>query len=320
MKRKSLISSIFAVSLGLGLLAGCGGSQPVEYTMATGGVSGTYYPLGSAMCQVFNEYVADAKFSATASGASVENCNLLNSGEAALAIVQNDMLDYAYNGTEAFAGKKLENVAVIASLYPEIIQLVVDADSGINDITDLPGKKISIGAPGSGVEANAQQIFDMAGVSADDVQVHSLSFSESADNLKEKLIDGFFVTSGIPNASVQNIAESNQFRLISFSEALRGRLIETYPFYSTTEIPPGTYSSQTEAISTVAVKAVLACSKDLPEETVYNITKSLFENAPELASMHAKGRELSVELALDGLSTPLHPGAEKYYKEIGVLQ
>lgn len=323
MKHKRMAIAAVALSVAAVLTAGCGQTaQKANYILATGGTSGTYYPFGGAMCQIFNEKVDNVNFTAQSTGASVENCKLIESGEAEFALIQNDMIDYAYNGTEVFAedGEKLQNLRVIASLYPEVIQLVVSESSGIKNVTDLKGKKISVGAAGSGTEANARHITEAAGLSYDDMTISYLSFAESADNIKDGHIDGAFVTAGIPNAAIQDVAAQNKIRIVTMDSGISAKVIASHPFYSYFNVPTNTYNNQTDAADTVAVLATLVVSKDVPEDTVYKITKALFENQSELAVAHAKGGELSLDTALNGISIPLHPGSEKYYKEAGVLK
>lgn len=286
--------------------------------LATGGTTGTYYPFGGAMAQIFNTKIENMNVTAQSTGASVENCKLLGKNEAELAILQNDMLDYAYNGAEAFADNKIPNLRGIAKLYPEIVQIV--AVDGINSIKDLKGKKVSVGAPGSGVEANARQILEAANLTYDDMTVSYLSFAESADAYKDKHIDAFFVTSGIPNASIQDIAAMNPVSLVSLTDEAISSLIDKYPFFVEYTIPANTYNGQKNDVKTVAVLACLATNSEAAEDVIYNITKALFENQPELAAAHAKGAEIKLEEAINGMSVPLHPGAEKYYKEKGILK
>jgi TRAP transporter TAXI family solute receptor len=309
--------SILLVLILLLTMAACAKPQ-TNLILATGGTTGTYYPFGGAMAQIFNSKIENMNVTAQATGASVENCKLLGKNEAELAILQNDMLDYAYNGTEAFAEGKIGNLRGIAKLYPEIIQIV--ATDGIESVKDLAGKKVSVGAPGSGVEANARQILEAAGLSYDDMSVSYLSFAESADAYKDKHIDAFFVTSGIPNASIQDIAAMNPVSLVSLTDDSISALIDKYPFFVEYTIPANTYNGQTEDVKTVAVLACLATNAEASEDVIYSITKALFENQPELATAHAKGAELKLEEAVDGISVPLHPGAEKYYKEKGILK
>lgn len=292
----------------------------VNMILATGGTSGTYYPYGGAMAQIFNSKIPNMNVTAQATGASVENCKLLGKNEAELAIVQNDMIDYAYNGTEAFEGGKIENIRGIATLYPEIVQIVASPNSGITNVKDMKGKKVSVGAPGSGVEANARQVFDATGLTYNDMSVSYLSFSESADAFKDNHIDAFFVTSGIPNAAIQDITAQNDIVLVSLTDDVIAALIQKYPFFVEYTIPAGTYKGQNSDVKTVAVMATLATNSEASEDVIYNITKALFDNQAELAQAHAKGQELSLEKAVEGISIPFHPGAEKYFKEKGLLK
>lgn len=288
--------------------------------LATGGTSGTYYPYGGAMAQIFNSKIPNMNVTAQATGASVENLKLLGQNEAELAIVQNDMLDYAYNGIEAFEGGKIESLRGIATLYPEIVQIVASPGSGITSVKDMKGKKVSVGAPGSGVEANARQIFDATGLTYNDMNVSYLSFSESADAFKDKHIEAFFVTSGIPNAAIQDITAQNDIVMVSLPDDVIAALTQKYPFFVEYTIPAGTYKGQTSDVKTVAVMATLATNSKASEDVIYNITKTLFENQPELAQAHAKGAELVLEKAVQGISIPFHPGAEKYFKEKGLMK
>lgn len=312
------ISILLAMVLLLTVVMTACSTPATNLILATGGTTGTYYPFGGAMAQIFNTKIENMNVTAQATGASVENCKLLGKNEAELAILQNDMLDYAYNGTEAFAEGKIENLRGIAKLYPEIIQIV--ATDKIVSVEDLEGMKVSVGAPGSGVEANARQILEAASLTYDDLSPSYLSFAESADAYKDKHIDAFFVTSGIPNASIQDIAAMNPVSLVSLSDAAISSLIEKYPFFVEYTIPANTYNGQTSDVKTVAVLATLATNAEASEDVIYDITKALFENQPELATAHAKGGELKLEEAVDGISIPLHPGAEKYFKEAGVLK
>ncbi|SMD06211.1 TAXI family TRAP transporter solute-binding subunit [Sporomusa malonica] len=307
-----------------GILAGCGGSQttsqkPTQMILATGGTAGTYYPFGGAMAQIFNSKAQNVNVTAQATGASVENLRLVNKKEAELAIVQSDMLDYAYNGKESFK-EKLPNLTGIAVLYPEIIQLVVRADSGINSIADLKGKKVGVGAPGSGTEANFRQLIDVFGMDYKALTPQYLSFAESADQFKDKHVDAFLVTAGIPNSAIQDISAQHNIKILSLADDKIAQLTQKYPFLAPVTIPANTYKGQTEAVKTVAVSATLIVSPQVKDDVVYNITKALFENQADLARAHAKGKELSLESAVKGMSVPFHPGAAKYFKEKGVLK
>ncbi|HQE67412.1 MAG TPA: TAXI family TRAP transporter solute-binding subunit [Bacillota bacterium] len=317
--KKYIVLTLAVVLVMSVALTGCA-PQKTNLILATGGTSGTYYPFGGSMAQIFNSKIQNMNVTAQATGASVENLKLIGQKEAELAIVQNDMTDYAYNGTEAFKDSKIANVRVIANLYPEVIQIVSSADSGIKTLTDIKGKKFSVGAPGSGVEANARQLLDVMGMTYNDFSANYLSFAESADSLKDNHIDGFLFVSGIPNAAIQDTATTSSLNFVSIPDDVIKKLIDKYPFFTEFVIPAGTYKGQTADVKTVAMKATLVAGAEVSEQVIYSITKALFENQPELASAHAKGAELSLENAVNGVSVPFHPGAEKYYKEVGAIK
>ncbi len=292
-----------------------------ELILTTGGTGGSYYPYGGAMATVFTDNIPDISVTSTASGASTENARLLNTKEADLAILQNDVLDYAYNGTEIFKDEgALANLATIATLYPEVIQIVVTADSGITSINDLKGKSISVGAAGSGTEANARQILEAYGITYQDLgKVEYLSFAESSTAVQNMTLDGFFCTAGVPNPSILELNTARKIAILSIETDKADALIAKYPFYAKFDIAEGVYEGIAGA-STVAVMATLACRKDLSTDTVYNITKTLFEKKADLAAANDKANSLDVNTAVNGVSVPLHPGAEKYYKEAGVIK
>lgn len=293
-----------------------------QLVMATGGTAGTYYPLGGAMAQLINGKVKDVNITVQSTGASIANLRMIHKKEVDLALVQTDTADYAWNGAEFFEKDgKLQSFGVIASLYPELIQIVVGADSGINSVADLKGKKVSVGAPGSGTEANARQILEAHGLTYKDLaQVQYLSFAESAEAFKDRHIDAFFVTAGIPNSGIQDVATKHKIKILTVADDMYSKLRARYGFYGQAVIPAGTYINQADTVKTVAVQAMLIVRADLDTGLVYEMTKALFESLPELAKAHAKGKEISLGTALSGVSTPLHPGAEKYFKEKGVIK
>lgn len=317
--KKYIVLALAIVFIFSVALVGCA-PQKTNLILATGGTSGTYYPFGGAMAQIFNSKIENMNVTAQSTGASVENLKLIGKKEAELAIVQNDMTDYAYNGLESFKDGKIENVRAVATLYPEVIQIVASENSGINTMQDIKGKKFSVGAPGSGVEANARQILDVLGMTYNDFAANYLSFSESADSLKDKHIDGFLFMSGIPNAAIQDTATTSNLKFVSLPDDVVKQLTTKYPFFTEFIIPAGTYKGQDTDVKTVAVKATLIVGAEVSEKVVYDITKALFENQPELATGHAKGKELNLQDAVQGISVPFHPGAEKYFKEVGALK
>ena len=287
--------------------------------LATGGTAGTYYPFGGAMAKIWNSKIKNMNVTAQTSGASAENVRLVNKKEVELALVQSDTLDFAFNAKEAFK-EPLKAMSTIAVLYPEIVQVVVAAAGPIKSIADLKGKKVGVGAPGSGTEANFRQLLDAYGMKKEDVNAQFLSFSESAEAYKDKHIDAFIVTAGIPNAGIMDVSTQNQIRILDIPADVAAKLTQKYPFLAAVKVPANTYKGQTAEVSTVAVNAVLIAGSSLSEAMVYNLTKALFENQAELASAHAKGRELSLQYAVKGVSIPFHPGAVKFYKEKGLMK
>ena len=296
-------------------------AAPQQLTMGTGGTAGTYYPFGGAMSQIISDHSNGmVNITAQSTGASVENINLLAAGDVDLIIVQNDLSDYAMNGTEFFKDRKIGNLTAIARLYPETIHLVASKESGIKTLGDFKGKNISVGAPGSGNEANARQIFDVYGLSYDDFKPHFISYAETTDHFKDRLVDAFIYTTGVPNPSIQDISTLQDIVFIPIDGAKRDELLKKYPFFAKDVLPANSYRGLDKPVETVAVQAILAARKELSDEVVYAITKGLFENLEALGNAHHKGKTVKIEKALDGISIPIHPGAVKYYKEKGIIK
>ena len=316
MKKFLKISSLLLVAAVM--LASCSKNAKKDYILATGGTGGTYYPFGGAIANIWNTKIENMNVTAQATGASAENLRLINKGEAEYAIVQNDVMDYAYNGTDLFAGEKLANIMTIGTLYPEVVQIAVSKDSGIKSIADFKGKRISVGDAGSGVEFNAKQIMEGYGLTFDDIKKSNLSFKESAEGIQNGTLDGCFVTAGVPNAALQELAFTAGLTLVPVDGEAAKKICEKYGYYTQTTIPGGTYKGTDDDTPALAIKATLAVNSKLDEQTVYEMTKALFENLNELATAHAKGKEVSAKAAVTGVSVPFHPGAKKYFKEIGL--
>ena len=316
---KKITSLAVLAALAFALFTGCSGETKKNYILATGGTSGTYYPFGGAIANVWNTKLENMNVTAQATGASAENLRLINKGEAEFAIVQNDVMDYAYNGTDLFAGEKLSNIMTIGTMYPEVVQIAVSKASGIKSVADFKGKRISVGAAGSGVEFNAKQIMEGYGLTFDDIKKSNLSFKESADGIQNGTLDGCFITAGVPNAALQELAFTAGLTLIPVDGAAADKICAKYGYYTKTVIPGGTYKGTDEDCGALAIMATLAVSSKLDEQTVYDMTKALFSNLTELGNGHAKGKEVSAKTAITGVSVPFHPGAIKYYKEIGLM-
>lgn len=318
--KKTTIAAACAL-VAAAFICGCSGAgAQKDYILATGGTSGTYYPFGGAIANIWNSNMEGMNVTAQATGASAENLRLINRGEAEYAIVQNDVMDYAYNGTDLFEGEKMPNIATIGTLYPECIQIAVSADSGIKSVADFKGKRISVGDAGSGVEFNAKQIMEGYGLTFDDIKKSNLSFKESAEGIQNGTLDGCFITAGVPNSALQELAFTAGLVLIPVDGEEADEICEKYSYYTQTIIPAGTYKGTDVDTPALSIKATLAVNASLDEETVYNMTKTLFENVSDLALGHAKGKEVSSTAAVTGVSVPFHPGAEKYFRELGLIK
>lgn len=314
-------NAFFAFVLTAGvLLAGCSKQTAKNFILATGGTSGTYYPFGGAIANIWNTKIENMNVTAQATGASAENLRLISKGDAEFGIVQNDVMDYAYSGTDMFEGQKLENIMTIGTLYPEVVQIAASTASGITSIEDLRGKRVSIGDAGSGVEFNAKQILLGYGIGLDEIKKSNLSFKESADGLQNGTLDACFVTAGVPNSALQELAFTSGVILIPVEGEAADSICAAHGFYTKVLIPAGTYRGTDVDVPALAIKAAIAVSSKLDEETVYKMTKALFDNLEELGAAHAKGKEVSTESAVTGISVPFHPGASKYFKEIGLFE
>lgn len=315
-KKVRVLMMILAV-MSLGFVTACSNSGD-SISIATGGTSGTYYPLGGGMAQIFTEHVMNA--TAEATDGSVANVQLLKNKEADLGFIQSDIADYAAKGTLMFEEEgAVDNIRALASLYSETVQIVVPKNSDIQTVEDLAGKKVSIGAPGSGTETNARQILEIHGMSEEDLgQVQRLSFNDSTSYIQDGTLDAAFVTAGTPTSAVSELAATKGVRIVNIAEDKINALIEKYPYYAKEVVEAGTYTGFDETVTTVAVKAQLVVRKGLKEDTVYKLTKALFENLDSLREVHQKANEIKLESALDGVSLELHPGAARYYEEIGM--
>ncbi len=318
-----------ACCLGVAVLAaGVASAQPRRFVnVATGGTAGVYFPLGSALARLWTERVAGVQATAQTTGASVANVRLLQRGEVEVAFAQNDIVYYAFQGIEMFSRDPQTRLRGMAMLYPETIQIVTLRHKNINSVADLAGKRVAVGAPGSGTEVNARQILRLHDIGyvqtrqihglPRTVQADFLSFAEAADQLKDGVIDAAFLTAGVPTAAVQDIAATRDLKIVPIPEVVATRLREQYPYYTPVVIPPNSYRGQAEPVPTVAVVAMLVTRADLAEDLVYELTKTLWENVAVLHQAHARGRDVRLETARAGMPIPLHAGALRYYRERG---
>ncbi|MCA1321541.1 TAXI family TRAP transporter solute-binding subunit [Bacillus tianshenii] len=322
MKIKKVGSVIVSVLLTSTMLAACGGNESSGnkedglktniVTIATGGSSGPYNIIGTALANEYSdEFGINSKSQAT--GASVENINLIKEGKIEMAFVMSDVLTEAVNGTGNFS-EKVENVEQVATLYPNFVQIVTTQDSGIETIEDLVGKRVAVGDQNSGVEVNARNLLAGHGITYDDIQVDYLGYAEAADGLKSGAIDAAFLTSGLPNASVLELSKTLDIKMVSVDPANIEKLAKDQPYFVAMEIPADTYGNA-EAVPTAAIMNALVVSSELSEDDVYKLTKSFFDNLETLGNAHQAATEVSLEKAQEGMVAPVHPGAKKYYDE-----
>ena len=314
--RRSLLAVTAAA-----LLVGCGASTPPMFlTILTGNTSGVYYPLGVALSQVFRATIPEANISVQSTAASAENMRLLEAERGELAFTLGDVLLDAWDGNvDAGFTAPLRKLRTVAAIYPNYIQIVASADAGVETLDDLRGKRISVGAPGSGTELNARAIMEAAGLSYDDFsKVEYLSFSESVELIKNRQLDITLQSAGLGVASLRDLAASVPIVVIPIpAEVVEnvGRAV-----YQPGTIPAGTYDGQLDAVDTATIRNVLATHDAVPADVIYRMTKALFEHLDELAAAHAAAGQISRDDALLNLDVPLHPGAAAYYREAGLLE
>ena len=241
---------------------------------------------------------------AVTSGASVANVNMMATDEVQMAFIQNDIAFYAFKGVEMFKDKQQENVRAVATLYNETIQVVTLASTGVKSLADLRGKRIAVGAAGSGAEVNARQVLEAAGLTYKDISPQYLSFGEAANGLRDGNTDVAFLTAGAPTAAVRDVAAQRDVVIIPVPKEIADKLIAKYPFYVRVKIPKDTYSKQAADVDTVTVKSILVANASMDETLVYNITKAIFTNLDRLVQAHAQGRNISKVTALEGLPLP----------------
>ena len=316
-----MTKQLLALTAAAALFVGCGTSTPPMFlTVLTGNTSGVYYPLGVALSQVFRTVIPEANISVQSTAASAENMRLLEAERGELAFALGDVLADAWEGNvDAGFTTPLRKLRTVAGIYPNYIQIVASADAGVETLADLRGKRISVGAPGSGTELNARAIMAAADLSYDDFsKVEYQSFSESVELIKNRQLDITLQSAGLGVASLRDLAASVPIVVIPIPAdvvANVGRAV-----YQPGTIPAGTYDGQLDAVETATIRNVLVTHDTVPEDVIYRMTKALFEHLDELAAAHAAASEISREDAVLDLDVPLHPGAAAYYREAGLLE
>ncbi len=286
-------------------------------SIATGGTGGTYYPLGRGIAEILNRYLEDIQVTVETGNASVANINLIGAHQVEMAFAQNDIAYWGAKGMKPFR-EAHGNIRVVASLYPEHVHCFTRKNSGVRDIADIRGKRVSVGAPGSGVQGDVSAILDIAGLKFADLKAEFLDFNTTTQRFKDAQIDVGFVVAGYPTSSVLDLAQMTEIDMVSFNDAFMTALTEKYPFFVKSVIPAGTYRGMLRDVATPAVLALLVCDAKLPDSVVYSVTKTLWTHADELYKVHEKAKLLSLKNALRGISVPVHPGAARFYIESGM--
>lgn len=315
-----LLILCLALAFGMEALA-----KDTKLLFATGGVAGTFYPLGGAISQVLNQKVPGLNVTVQATGGSVENARLLGTKGAEVALCMNDIAYYAQNGLEVFKAKKEKytNFSAIGNIYPDVVQIFARKDGPIKTISDFKDKKISVGPPGSGTEISARQVLGVYGLdfkTRKDFKPSYLSFAESADHFRDKLIDGGYFVVAVPNSALQDINLMHPIRFLEIDDASFKKITQVYPLYARFEIPANSYQGLTSPIKTIAVYSALMVSNELPADLVYQMTKVILEERAQIAQGHSAGKFITPESFTAGIAVPFHPGAQKYLKEKGLLK
>src|ERR1041384_2717076 len=295
-------------------------AQQRFFRIGTGGTGGTYYPVGGMIANAIS--TDKINVSALVDVGAVANVNGIVGGSMESGFSQADVNAWAYTGTGIYEGKpKIEELRVIANLFPESVHVIVRKGLGIKSIADLKGKRVSIDEPGSGTLVNARVLLAPFGVPEKDIRPEYLKQIQSAEKLKDGSLDGYFQTTGYPQGTLSELAATNGFELLPIDGEIRDKIMAQYKFFAKDRIPDGVYKD-VKGVDTIAVGAQWTTTSKQPDDLVYEITKALWSDKTRTAmdAGHAKGRAIRRDTALLGVGIPLHAGAEKYYKEVGLLK
>ena len=316
------VKALAAWTVGVALILGAGASlaEPPKvsgsFLMGTGSATGNYYAFGNALAQVVNKHTG-SNITVSSTGGSVENVRLLKKADIEMSLVQTDVNNYALNGIEQFADGAVKNFSAVTACYPEMVQIVASKASGIKSVADMRGKRICVGAVGSGYEVAARQILGIYGMNYDDIDERFLSQSEAKNALQDDQIDAFFMCSGYPNANVTELSLTGRIDVISIDDEHVGMLLEKYPFYAAFTTPDDQYKLG-HPVTSVAVMSMLVALNDLDENDVYAITAAIYENLDEIRAVNKKAEHMSLENPFRGIPGNVHPGAARFYEEKGL--
>jgi len=322
--RKGLILYLVLVFvLSLALAAGPADAAKRRFvSIASGWVTGAYYPMAGAISRIAWKHLKDKgiKVTAESSGASVANANLIGAGDTDFAILQNDIAFYAYNGAKPMFEAPIKELLGVCTLFPEHVQVVARKGANIKSIADLKGKKVCIGDVGSGTAENCKQILEAWGLGLNDIKPEMLKAEQAADYIKDGRLDAAFFTVAVGSAVILDTAVVADVMIVPVEGPNVDKLIKKYPFYAKESVAGGTYKGNDADVATVSVMAMLSARADLEADIVYSILKAMYDDLDQLRKAHDKFKKISAETGLVGMSIPLHPGAEKYFKEIKVIK
>lgn len=325
MKRRQFIA--LAAAAGAASAAGAAHAQQQFFRIGTGGTGGTYFPVGGMIANAISEAsgtgVKGLVATAVASNGSLANINAIGAGQFEAGLTQADVAYWAWSGTGLFEGRpKVDSIRFVANLYPESVQIVVKRGSGIRSVADLKGKRVSLDEPGSGTLIDARIVLAAYGLTDRDLKPEYLKMGPAADRMRDGALDAFFTVGGWPTGAIAELASSQGgIDLLPVDGDAAQRLLRQYSFFSADVIPADAYKGSAET-KTIAVGAQLVTSAKLADALVHDITKALWNDATRkmLDAGHAKGKLIRKETAVDGAGIPLHPGAERFYREAGILK
>ena len=314
---KNFVGVLFAAAA---LCLGAAQSDAATFVnVATGSTGGTYYPVGAAMAKVWNDTIPDMRANAQSTGGTAQNLSLLSKGEAEV-IFADGLYYFAYDGKGMFDGRAMKNLRALAPLYAEPIHFLVAKGSGIKSIKDLKGKRVSVGAVGSGTEITVRALLAANGIDPDkDIRAENLGLSETASAFSDKQIDAGLVVGALGIAGIVEITTVDTAELIDFEPGVIESLCKELPYYLPFEIPANTYKGQEKPVKAMASWNVLITNDKLDEETAYRMTKALYEKKEDILNVSSRLSSMAPE-NLKFITIPLHPGAERYYREIGAVE
>lgn len=292
--------------------------------LASGGVDGAFYPIAGAISRITSD-ARDLNFrvAVESSAGSIANVQLIRSGDADFALLQNDVAYYAFNGitVDSFVGRPVKNLTGVFSVYPEIVHIIVRKAADARSIRDLKGKRVALGPPGSGAEQNALQVLKVHGIREADVRtVQPGGRTAAFDQLKAGLADAVFVSTVLGSPPIIDAMASGKLALLGIADPMGDALRREYPFYTLERIPANTYPGQEREVTSAGVMAILVARSSVPDDTVYALTKAVFDNLAQFQSSHPAARHLTLHTALSGMALPLHPGSERFFQQSGIAR